>query len=97
MKTAKSKRSKGEAELDKMMTDITGIEYTKGRYKFLINPKTGRPLELDGYNKPSNLAYEYDGQQHYHSNSYFNREHPNKFKEQVYRDYIKNVSKIIQL
>lgn len=41
------------------------------RPKFLANPDTGRPLELDGYNASKNLAWEHQGAQH--------RAYPNHF------------------
>lgn len=41
------------------------------RPRFLANPKTGHPLELDGYNPRLNLAFEHHGIQH--------RQYPNPF------------------
>lgn len=42
-----------------------GYKFTKIRPKWLRNPKTNRPLELDGYCKELSLAIEYQGKQHY--------------------------------
>lgn len=58
------------------------------RPKFLANPKTGRPLELDGYNPRLNLAFEYNGSQHY---IYPNRFHKTReeFDSQLERDEFK--------
>lgn len=39
--------------------------FPSARPKFLKNPKTGKPLELDGYNPKRNLAFEHNGKQHY--------------------------------
>lgn len=42
-----------------------GKKFPKTKPSWLINPKTGRRLELDGYNEELKLAFEYNGSQHY--------------------------------
>jgi len=44
---------------------LFGLPFKKQRPKWLVNPQTKRPLELDGYNESLKLAFEYQGQQHY--------------------------------
>jgi hypothetical protein len=58
------------------------------RPKFLTNPKTGKPLELDGYNARLNLSFEHDGLQH---RVYTPRFHssPEDFAKQQERDVFK--------
>lgn len=63
-------------------------KFKKVRPEWLVNPVTGRRLELDGYNEELKLAVEYNGIQHY--------VYPNftgcteeEFKNQLYRDKLK--------
>lgn len=64
---------------------IFGREFPNTRPSFLINPRTGRRLELDCYNKGLNLALEYNGKQHYVYPNYWHRSE-GQFKQQQYRD-----------
>ena len=52
------------------------------------NKKSGKNLELDGYNKSLNLAFEYQGAQHYNFTPYFHKTQEH-FADQVYRDQLK--------
>lgn len=82
------KGSKGEMECRRVLEAIYGVKFNKIRPNWLINDKTGRALELDGYNEELKMAFEYNGEQHYKSNHYFHRSYQD-FVNQVYRDEIK--------
>jgi hypothetical protein len=53
----------GEEACRKILGCLYGKKFIKGRYKWLKSPK-GWPLELDGL--AGNVAFEYNGPQHYH-------------------------------
>jgi len=78
-KTSKFKR---EEICRKIFEDHFDDYFPTVRPKFLTNPKTGKPLELDGYNSRQNLAFEHQGHQHY--------KFPNRFHktEQEYLDQL---------
>ena len=63
--------------------------FEKIRPEWLINPKTGRALELDLYNESLKLAVEYDGRQHKQYVKFFHKTRKN-FKRQKERDTIKS-------
>jgi hypothetical protein len=44
---------------------LFGVQFKKRRPDWLVNPKSGWVLELDGYNEELKLAFEYNGAQHY--------------------------------
>lgn len=46
------------------------------------NPKTNFSLELDGYNENLQIAFEYNGIQHYEFTPYFHKNKENLFKQQ---------------
>lgn len=46
---------------------IFSMEFPTKRPSWLINPTTGKRLELDGYCEKLRIAFEYQGQQHYKS------------------------------
>ncbi len=58
------------------------------RPNFLINPKTGRKLEIDCWSDKHKMGAEYNGIQHYEFPSIFFSVRE-KFEEQLYRDQIK--------
>lgn len=65
------KYSKGERELYNLLSELFS-EYDilyRERYNWLMNPETYYPLELDIFVPDLNLAFEYDGEQHYLYNS----------------------------
>ncbi|MFH1127641.1 MAG: zinc-ribbon domain-containing protein, partial [archaeon] len=47
--------------------------FPKSRPAWLLNPISGRKLELDGYSKKLGIAFEYQGIQHYCRRGIFNR------------------------
>nr|QBK90545.1 MAG: restriction endonuclease [Pithovirus LCPAC104] len=59
------KESKGEKLSRDIFQKIFSKDFVKIRPDFLKNPKTGRNLELDGYCPELNIAFEYNGIQHY--------------------------------
>lgn len=84
---SKKKASKGEKECKRVFEEIYGIEFPTVRPKWLINPKTGKRLELDGYSFKHRIAFEYNGNQHYDPNSFGQGDE--KLKEQQERDRVK--------
>ena len=78
----------GEKICREIFTKLFNTPFKKAHPKWLKNPLTGRLMELDGYNQELNLAFEYNGLQHYIlvEKSYFNK---NTFKSQKERDKMK--------
>jgi hypothetical protein len=56
---------KGERICRAYFEAIFGEKFPKGRPKWLVNQKTNRPLELDGYCEKLGIAFEHQGEQHY--------------------------------
>lgn len=60
-------------------------------WNLIKNPKTNKWLELDGYNEVLNLAWEYQGEQHYkYPHRYWHSEE--EFRNSVYRDRVKIIT-----
>ena len=51
-----------------------------------VRPEFLEGLELDGYNESLNIAFEYNGIQHYEYNDHFHRGDPENFEKQKERD-----------
>ncbi|KIA90962.1 hypothetical protein [Largemouth bass virus] len=83
------KESKGEAECRAAAYKITGKRFYKTRPQELINPDTGRALELDCFNDELMLAIEYQGRQHYEYVSVFHRGGKSDLRKQHERDCYK--------
>lgn len=80
--------SKGEKICREVLETIYGVPFVRDRPEWLINPETGRRMELDGWNSSLKIAFEYNGEQHYKSDHHFNRSY-DMFLKQVARDNAK--------
>ena len=70
-----------------MQTIFSGHSIPKARPDFLVGHRQRR-LELDGYCASLNLAFEYQGEQHYRHIMFFHR-NVGDFEDQVQRDELK--------
>lgn len=70
------------------LEELTGKPFPNTRPKWLINPKTNEPLELDCYNPDLRIALEYNGIQHYEYPNPFHTSQA-QFEDQQFRDKIK--------
>jgi hypothetical protein len=77
------KESAGERTTRELLETRLGKPFVKVRPDWLRGDK-GRNLELDGYCEELNLAFEYNGAQHYSKKHFGMTE--KKFVEQVFRD-----------
>jgi DNA repair exonuclease SbcCD nuclease subunit len=82
----KNKIYKNEEYCREIFEDITGKKFPKEKPDWLVNDKTGKKLELDGYCKELKLAFEYDGKQHFQNTDFFKED----FFTINNRDEIKN-------
>lgn len=64
-------RSKKEGQMQHILNDILPEEeyIDNGYYSWMLSPK-GAPLQLDRFYPDLNVAFEYNGRQHYEYNSY---------------------------
>lgn len=88
-------QSKGESECARVLQKMFNRPFPNVRLPEMINPDTGRRLELDCYNKDvgemlgyNGLALEYHGEQHFKFPNYFHRT-KDQFDKQRRRDEIK--------
>lgn len=92
--SSKGKTFFWESQCRDIFESMTGYTFTKGRPQSLVNPKTKRRLELDGYNLDIpwkgglGVAFEFNGPQHYKFDRKFHRSKKD-LQEQKYRDSIK--------
>jgi len=76
---------KGEEIARFCLTRIFNKPFPKAHPKWLVNPETGRRLELDCYNKELGVACEYNGEQHYKFPNTFHKSRK-EFDAQIRRD-----------
>jgi len=88
-KNNKTSSYKREEICRKILEDHFDDYFPSVRPNFLKNPKTGRPLELDGYNAGLNIAFEHNGKQHYVYPNIFHKTKEDYLK-QVNRDHFKS-------
>ncbi len=82
-------KSKSELYCKSLLENVyfKGYKFRNVRPKWLINDKTGYPMELDLYNAELKLAIEYNGPQHYEIVPNLNDQE--MLTEQKYRDKLK--------
>ncbi|MFZ4795925.1 MAG: hypothetical protein ACOYMA_00430 [Bacteroidia bacterium] len=80
--------SYGETVCRCALEQIFGYKFNKIKPEFLINPKTNRKLELDGFCKELNIAFEHQGRQHYQIVDLY-KMNDDILKKQQLRDFIK--------
>jgi len=81
---AKKERNKSEATLREILQELFGKQFPNIRPSWLKNPDSGAILELDCYCKELNLAFEYQGRQHFEPVSFFGG--ADSFESQKIRD-----------
>jgi len=68
--------------------ELLGLKFDSSFPDWLVNPRTGRRLQLDGYNSDLKLAFEYQGDHHYEVVGLFKMTEE-RLKGQIYRDQLK--------
>jgi hypothetical protein len=66
-----------------MFERIFDKKFPKRKPKWLLNPDTGKKMELDGFCKELNLAFEYQGQHHYKETGFTTEELVMKQKSEI--------------
>lgn len=61
---------KNEEETRYIFEQLYNKPFPKTKPDWLLNPKSGRLLELDGYNEDLKIAFEYDGRQHFQDETF---------------------------
>ena len=87
--TNKKKRSR-ENYIRNIVESIFRSPFPSIRPEWLINPKTGRRLELDLYNKSLRLSFECDGIQHSQYLPYFHKTYQ-RYQDMKERDILKSI------
>lgn len=89
-----SPHSKSEERCRRVMERLYGVKFPPYE-QFVINPRTGRWLTLDGYNPNLKLAFEYQGPQHYDFPNYLSRQGrmtKQQFEQGLWRDRYKKMA-----
>ena len=74
----------------KVLEEITSLKFPKNKPKWLKNPDTSYPLELDCYNQESKIAFELQGIHHYSPVEHWGGEEA--FQKVLERDQIKKTT-----
>jgi len=86
------KKFTSQKRLFRVLKDIYTEEdiLYNSRHRKIKNPKTNRSLELDCYLPSLNLAFEFQGKQHYEKNLFFHsKSSRDQYEDLIYRDKIK--------
>jgi len=81
-------KSKMERKTREFFEEIFQVKFPTTSPEWLINPLTGKKMHLDGYNKNLQLAFEYNGPQHYQFHKFFHKSYQ-EYLDQRKRDYYK--------
>ncbi|QYB17365.1 hypothetical protein PV-S19_0001 [Pacmanvirus S19] len=68
-----------EKEFGKILHDVFNIPFTKVRPFWLVNPKTGKNLEIDFYNEEYKLGFEYQELHHFQPTKHRNLKQTQKY------------------
>jgi hypothetical protein len=82
-------KNKTEKRVRMFLETHFGFSLESSRPDWNLNPKTGRSLELDGYNPENQIAFEHDGEHHFQTTLYSPSISDDMLKEQLKRDRIK--------
>ncbi len=92
-----SKNSLSEKRTRLIFEKFFGKDFPSVKPTWNINPWTNKPLELDGYCKEFNVAFEYDGQHHFKITNYNGSDKKKKdLTYQQFKDYQKQKNCIKQ-
>ena len=81
-------RNISESNVRVVLEEVFGIKLPSSYPSWLINPKTDKKLQLDGYNEQHKIAFEFQGIQHYEPVKNWGGEE--RLLTMRYRDKIKN-------
>ena len=78
-----------EKYVRRLLENMFRYRFPSVKPKWLVNPKTGRRLEIDCYCRELRLGVEIDGEQHHRYIPYFHKKGYREFQEQKERDMMK--------
>ncbi len=85
-------KHKTENRVRMFLETSLGFPLKSSREDWNINPKTGRRLELDGYNEEHKIAFEHNGEHHYKTTLYSPSISDNVFILQLEKDEVKRMN-----
>ena len=78
-----------EKYVRRLLENMFRYRFPSVKPKWLVNPKTGRRLEIDCYCRELRLGVEIDGEQHHRYIPHFHKKGYREFQEQKERDMMK--------
>ncbi|WP_241170345.1 hypothetical protein [Serratia marcescens] len=91
-KQCSSKRNLSENRVRLFFETFFGLAFPSSFPSWNRNPWTGRPLELDGYCKEFNLAFEHDGIHHFELNVFNRQSKKSDLTYQRFKDHQKELN-----
>lgn len=79
-----------EKYVRKLLENMFRHKFPSVKPAWLLNPKTGRRMEIDCYCKEMRLGVEIDGEQHHKYIPYFHKKGFKEFQEMKERDLVKS-------